>query len=126
MWLDLDIQYPDEGARLCALEVLSDLLSEIQQKQETCPTLRRIRERMSRDEAPQFMLGADGVLRRRGRVCVPADTELRQRILQEAHRSLYSVHPGTSKMYQDLRRVYWWGGLKPNVARFVAQCATCQ
>ena len=98
-WLELDIQFPDEDAQLRTLEVLPDLLSEIQQKQGTCPTLMRIRERMSRDEAPQFLLGADGVLRRRGRVCVPADAELRQRILQEAHCTPYSVHPGTSKMY---------------------------
>ena len=73
----LDLQFPEEDARLNALKVLPDLLSEIQQKQETCPTLMRIRERISRDEAPQFLLGADGVLRRRGRVCVPADADLR-------------------------------------------------
>ena len=59
----------------------------------------------------------DGILRFRGRIYVPNLKDLRQRILNEAHRTRYIVHPGATKMYRDLREVYWWSGLKMSVAR---------
>ena len=51
---------------------------------------------------------------------------LRQRILQEAHNAPYSVHPGVTKMYQDVKGMYWWNGMKKDVAQYVASCLTCQ
>ena len=50
----------------------------------------------------------EGVLWYNGRLCVPADSELKQVILQEAHDTLYSIHPGGTKMYQDLKEQFWW------------------
>ena len=44
----------------------------------------------------------------------------------EAHRSKFVVHPGSTKMYQDLKRQYWWEGMKRDVANFVAKCMVCQ
>ncbi|MCQ7632740.1 transposase family protein, partial [Salmonella enterica] len=52
--------------------------------------------------------------------------ELRQHILTEAHNSRYSIHPGATKMYRDLREVYWWNGMKRDIADFVAKCPNCQ
>jgi hypothetical protein len=46
--------------------------------------------------------------------------------LKEAHDSDYSIHPGSTKMYQDLKRKYWWYGLKRDVAAHVAMCDVCQ
>ena len=57
---------------------------------------------------------------------MPQDADLRQKILQEAHATPYSIHPRASKMYKDLRQYYWWDGMKPEVARFVARCQVCQ
>ena len=39
--------------------------------------------------------------------------------MDEAHNSMYSVHPGTDKMYYDLRKMFWWPGMKKDVAEFV-------
>ncbi|KAJ9566978.1 hypothetical protein OSB04_002944 [Centaurea solstitialis] len=47
------------------------------------------------------------------------------RISVEAHKSRYSVHPGTNKMYRDLKQVYWWPGMKKDIAYFVETCVTC-
>ena len=47
-------------------------------------------------------------------------------IMSEAHKTPYSVHPGTSKMYKDLREDYWWPNMKNEVAEFVSKCLTCQ
>jgi hypothetical protein len=57
---------------------------------------------------------------------VPQDVELRQQILDEAHLSQHSIHPGSTKMYQDLKKHYWWTKMKIEVARYVAKCETCK
>ena len=59
-------------------------------------------------------------------MCVPDVDGLRQRILQEAHNAPYSVHPGVTKMYQDVKGMYWWNVMKKDVAQCVASCLTCQ
>ena len=67
-----------------------------------------------------------GIARFNGRLCVPKDEELRKMILEEAHRSKFSIHLGVTKMYQDLKRTYWWISMKRDVADFVSKCLTCQ
>ncbi|WMV40704.1 hypothetical protein MTR67_034089 [Solanum verrucosum] len=52
--------------------------------------------------------------------------ELQERIMEEAHSFRYSIHPGSTKMYCDLREVYWWNGMKKDIAEFVAKCPNCQ
>ena len=44
----------------------------------------------------------------------------------EAHFSRYSIHPGSTKMYQDLKNMYWWNDMKKSIAEFVAECPNCQ
>jgi hypothetical protein len=58
--------------------------------------------------------------------CVPEIDSLRETILREAHDSAYSIHPGSTKMYQDLKQKYWWYGLKKDVVSHVALCDVCQ
>ncbi|XP_070010561.1 uncharacterized protein [Nicotiana sylvestris] len=70
--------------------------------------------------------GDDGTLRYRGRLCVLDVNGLRERIMSEAHNSRYSIHPGSTKMYHDLKEVYWWNDMKKNIADFVAKCPNCQ
>jgi len=55
-------------------------------------------------------------------VCVP---KLRRTILEEGHRSSLSIHPGATKMYQDLRQMFWWSGMKREVNEFVLACLVC-
>ncbi|WRX08490.1 Reverse transcriptase/retrotransposon-derived protein [Theobroma cacao] len=99
----------------------------------------RIKEAQSKDEFvtkaledPQgrkgkmFTKGTDGVLRYGTRLYVPDGDGLRREILEEAHMAAYVVHPRATKMYQDLKEVYWWEGLKRDVAEFVSKCLVCQ
>lgn len=60
------------------------------------------------------------------RICVPDDVDLKRMILEESHRSNLSIHPRATKMYQDLKRLFWWSGMKREVAQFVYACLTCQ
>nr|GFB59529.1 retrotransposable element Tf2 [Tanacetum cinerariifolium] len=60
------------------------------------------------------------------RLVVPNDSSLRDVLLTEAHSSPFSVHPGSTKMYHDLKQHFWWSGMKRDVATFVARCLICQ
>ena len=68
----------------------------------------------------------DGSLRYRGRVVVPQLIDLREEILREFHCSRFSVHLGGTKMYKDLRRLYYWSGMKRHLGDFVRRCLMCQ
>ena len=57
---------------------------------------------------------------------VPQSTNLREEILKEFHCSRFDVHAGDTKMYHDLRRQYYWSGMKIHVMEFVRRCFTCQ
>nr|KYP76963.1 Retrotransposable element Tf2 [Cajanus cajan] len=78
------------------------------------------------DKATGFELGEDGILRFRDRICLPQDAELRRAVLEEGHKSRLSIHPGMTKMYQDLKKTFWWSGMKREIAEYVAACLTCQ
>jgi len=71
-------------------------------------SLKRVVELLGSDEAKEFTLGSDGVLRFQGRVCVPDDTEVKRLILEEGHKSRLSLHPSMTKMYQNLKETFWW------------------
>ncbi|GJX54928.1 putative reverse transcriptase domain-containing protein [Tanacetum coccineum] len=59
------------------------------------------------------------------RIWVPLVGGMRKMIINEAHKSKYSVHPGADKMYHDLRDMYWWPGMKRDIATYVSKCVTC-
>ena len=82
--------------------------------------------RLGSDEARDFALGSDKVLRFQGRVCIPDDTEVKRLILEEGLQSRLGLHPGMTKMYQDRKETFWWQGMKKNVAQFLSACLTCQ
>ncbi|MCQ8082127.1 hypothetical protein NP492_23680, partial [Salmonella enterica] len=104
----------------------SSLVVEVKEKQDSDPILLELKSAVHNQRVEVFSQGGDGVLRYQGRLCVPNVGELRQHILAEAHNSRYSIHPGATKMYRDLREVYWWNGMKKDIAEFVAKCSNCQ
>jgi hypothetical protein len=77
-------------------------------------------------KAPDFTEDDQGTVWFKKRICVPEIENLRQLILREAQDSGYSIHPGSTKMYHDLKEKYWWYGLKRDVATHVALCDVCQ
>nr|GFB27617.1 putative reverse transcriptase domain-containing protein [Tanacetum cinerariifolium] len=46
-------------------------------------------------------------------------------IIHESHKSKYSIHPGSDKMYQDMKKLYWWPNMKADIATYVNKCLTC-
>ena len=89
---------------------------DVKEKQESYPILLELKGAVNNQRVEIFSQGGDGVLRYQGRLCVHDVRELRQHILAEAHNSRYSIHPSYTKMYRDLREVYWWNGMKRDIA----------
>ncbi|KAJ9567836.1 hypothetical protein OSB04_003802 [Centaurea solstitialis] len=73
----------------------------------------------------EFEVKADGVRYFKDRVWVPKVDQLRTMIMDEAHQSKYSIHPGSDKMYKGLKEHYWWPGMKKDIATYVSKCLTC-
>jgi hypothetical protein len=78
------------------------------------------------DKYKFFRQDSKGVLWFEDRLFVPKNPELRKKILDEAHISKFSMHPGSNKMYHDLRSLYWWTRMKREIAKYVSKCDTCQ
>ncbi|GJS40313.1 putative reverse transcriptase domain-containing protein [Tanacetum coccineum] len=68
---------------------------------------------------------ADGTFCLNNRSWVPCFGDLRALIMHESHKSKYSIHPGSDKMYQDLKKLYWWPNMKAEIATYVSKCFTC-
>ncbi|WVZ94325.1 hypothetical protein U9M48_040230 [Paspalum notatum var. saurae] len=85
-----------------------------------------IRKGMDEKKRACFTLDDQGVLWFKNRLVVPKDMELRKRILDEAHTSMFTMHPGSNKMYQDLKQKFWWTRMKREIATYVSECDVCQ
>ncbi|GKE01445.1 putative reverse transcriptase domain-containing protein [Tanacetum coccineum] len=68
---------------------------------------------------------ADGTLYLNNQSWIPCFRELRALIMHEPHKSKYSIHPGSDKMYQDLKKLYWWPNIKADIASYFNKCLTC-
>ncbi|GKC31658.1 putative reverse transcriptase domain-containing protein, partial [Tanacetum coccineum] len=82
---------------------------------------------MIRNDIPKERLEpcADGTLCLHGRSWLPCYGDLRSVIMHESHKSKYSIHPGFEKMYQDVKKLYWWPNMKADITAFDSKCLTC-
>ncbi|GKB46684.1 putative reverse transcriptase domain-containing protein [Tanacetum coccineum] len=72
-----------------------------------------------------FEICPDGTRCIKNRSWLPLFGNLRDLIMHESHKSKYSIHPGSDKMYQDLKKLYWWPNMKAIIAEYVGKCLTC-
>ena len=119
------LETPDKGLIVHNVKE-SSLVAEVKEKQYADPILLQLKENVQSGATKAFELTREGVLQCQNRLCVPDIDGLRKKIMTEAHFSRYSIHPGSTKMYQDLKDMYWWNDMKKSIAEFVAECPNCQ
>ncbi|KAL0546306.1 hypothetical protein IC582_016213 [Cucumis melo] len=112
--------------QLAQLTVQPTLRQRIIDAQSNDPYLVEKRGLAEAGQAVEFSLSSDGGLLFERRLCVPSDSVVKTELLSEAHSSPFSMHPGSTKMYRDVKRVYWWRNMKREVAEFVSRCLVCQ
>jgi hypothetical protein len=108
------------------LKLESVLLQKIIDAQRSDEGMKHIHEIIKASKVNRFTKDDQGIVWFNNRIVVPKDDDVRQQILDEAHLSRYSIHPGSTKMYHDLKQHYWWTKMKIEIARYVAKCDTCR
>nr|GFB69559.1 putative reverse transcriptase domain-containing protein [Tanacetum cinerariifolium]GFB69628.1 putative reverse transcriptase domain-containing protein [Tanacetum cinerariifolium] len=83
------------------------------------------KEDLGRTQKQIFEIRSNGIRYHDKRIWLPLHGGLRDLIMHESHKSKYSINPRSTKMYQDLRKLYWWSNMKADIATYVSQCLTC-
>ena len=119
----MGLEVVGEGSpiHLANLAVQSELLARIKLEDPECV---KIKQLLKEGKAKEFCLKEDVLLTHFKQMCVSRSGGLRNEIMSEAHRSPYTVHPGGTKMYPNVKRSYWWKNMKRDIAKFVKQCPT--
>jgi hypothetical protein len=120
----LNIEIIQQG-QLTSVTVESTLKDQIVSAQRTNSGITHIKEKVRTGQQTDFSIDEADVLWFKNRLVVPKVPELRRLILDEAHSTRFSIHPGSNKMYQDLKQRFWWTKMKIEIAKYVARCDTC-
>jgi hypothetical protein len=108
------------------VELEPTLEREIKEGQKDDENINKIRQLILEGRGKDFREDEERVIWFKDRLCVPDIKPIRELILKEAHETAYTIHPGSEKMYQDLKRRFWWYGMKREIAEYVAICDSCQ
>ncbi|XP_022030546.1 uncharacterized protein LOC110931460 [Helianthus annuus] len=107
------------------MTIQTDLTSRIRDAQQEALKKANLKAEYLQGMEKKLVPNEEGTLYFMGRIWVPLYGGIREVIFDEAHKSRYSIHPGSDKMYQDLKYFYWWPKLKSDVAIYVGKCLTC-
>jgi hypothetical protein len=112
---------------LYALAAESELYDRIVTAQRTDDDIQNIKRKLAEGDPKYtcFQKDHQDVIWFGKRLVVPVDPEIKKIVLDEAHMSKFSIHPGSTKMYQDLKQNFWWSNMKVDIAKYVAECDTC-
>jgi ribonuclease HI len=100
-----------------AIKLEPTLEQDIRKGQKDDDKINKIRQLIIDGKGPDFHEDAKGVVWFKDRLCVPDIKKIRELILKEDHETAYSIHPGSEKMYQDLKKRFWWYGMKREIVK---------
>jgi hypothetical protein len=104
----------------------SDLKYTIIRRQDEDAFIAEEIHRIEEGRPSEFCLGDFNSLWFHDQICVPDIPKIKELILKEAHETPYSIHPRSTKMYMDLKELFWWNNMKWEIAKFMSECHTCQ
>jgi hypothetical protein len=108
-----------------AIELEPTLEQDIRKGQKEDEKINKIQQWIIDGKGKDFHEDAKGEVWFKDRLCVPDIKSIQELILKEAHGTAYSIHPSSEKMYQDLKKRFWWYGMKREIAEYVAVCDSC-
>ncbi|GJZ55065.1 putative reverse transcriptase domain-containing protein [Tanacetum coccineum] len=111
--------------RLLVMTLHPKLPSQILEAQTEAIKKENIKAENLRGMEKAFEVHPDGTRYIKNRSWLPLFGNLRDLIMHETHKSKYSIHLGSDKMYQDLKKLYWWPNIKAIIAEYVGKCLTC-
>ncbi|GJZ20476.1 reverse transcriptase domain-containing protein [Tanacetum coccineum] len=111
--------------RALILTVHPKLHSQILEAQNEALKEENVKNENLRGTEKSFEIRPDGTRCIKNRSWLPLFGGLRDLIMHESHKSKYSIHPGSDKMYHDLKKLYWWPNMKAIIAEYVSKCLTC-
>jgi len=123
--LSLVCEMSSQSVKLGMLKIDSEFLNSIKEAQKADVKLVDLMVGSNQTEDSDFKVGDQGVLRFWNRICIPDDAEMKKMILEESHKSNLSIQLRATKMYHDLKKLFWWYGLKRDVAQFVYAYLIC-
>ena len=124
--LNVHLPLTDDNTVVTELIARPSLLNRVLKAKKKDEKIVAIVSQIGNGKEIEFTINEDGVLYYKDRVCVLDDNDLRKSILEEAHSGSFAIHPGSTKMYQDLKMSFWWSGMKRDVSEFVTKCLVCQ
>ena len=124
--LNAYLSLSDDGTVVAELIARPNLLNQVLEAQKNDEKISAIIKQIGNGKETEFTVNENGVLYYKDRVCLPEDNDLRKAILEETHSGSFAIHPGSTKMYQDLKMSFWWSGMKRDVSEFVTKCLVCQ
>ena len=124
--LNAHLLLSDNGTVVAELTVRPSLLNRVLEAQKKDEKISAVINHIGDGKETEFTVNENGVLYYKDRVCVPNCNDLRKSILEEAHSGFFAIHPGSTKMYRDLKMSFWWFGMKKDVSEFVTKCLVCQ
>ncbi|KAJ9536105.1 hypothetical protein OSB04_un000715 [Centaurea solstitialis] len=113
------------GVTLNRISVVSSLMERIKASQAEALREENLKDEVMVKQKELLTEDSRGLKLFQGRVWVPKLVGNRELLLDDAHKSKYSIHPGSTKMYRDLKMNYWWPVMKLDVASYVEKCVTC-
>ena len=105
---NFDWRLVTDGALLAQLNMIPDLKQMIVNAQINDAKLQEMAQLVSTGDKTDFAIDGSGGLLYKNRLCVPNDLDLKKKILYESHNTVFTLHPGSNKMYQDMKPYYWW------------------
>jgi len=123
--LNLTVKFRPNSICLEMLKISSEFLEEIKRAQERDQFLQEKLIAKVEGKEFEFHQNSNTIIKFRDRICIPAKAGLRKLIMEEAYKSSLSIRPGATKMYQDMKKMFWWSGMKKVVVEFVTRYLVC-
>ena len=124
--MGIQLSVGPEGSLLAHIKIRSVLRDKVLEVQLADEGVRKIKEKIKQGKELFLQVLPGGLVAMGKRVYVPENKTLKGEILKEAHESRFATHPGSTKMYRDLKEYYWWPNMKKEIAKYVSRCGICQ